>query len=354
MIYVTFIICFIASLLLTPLVKKFAIKIGATDKPNARKVHEKIMPRLGGLAIFISFLIGFLILTPDSSYAWPILIGAFIIVITGVLDDMYELSALIKLTGQIAAAVVVITGGLYVEFINLPFDGVLQLGILGIPLTLLWIVGVTNAINLIDGLDGLASGVSSIVLLTITIIAAMKGDLFIVALASILLASNLGFLFFNFYPAKIFMGDTGALFLGYMISVISLLGFKSITLYSLLIPVVILAVPISDTLFAIIRRLVNKQPLSAPDKSHLHHCLLRLGFSHRTTVLIIYGISAIFSVSAILLTQATLWVSLFIVVFVILAVQLIAELVGLINGKYRPMLNFISKVTNITMAKMKS
>lgn len=346
MIYIAFITCFIAAILLTPLVIKLAIKIGATDKPNQRKVHQKIMPRIGGLAIFASFLIGFLILIPESDYTWAILTGAFIIIVTGVLDDMYELSAKIKLLGQIAAALVVVMGGVYVEFINLPFGGVLEFGMFGVPLTLLWIIGITNSINLIDGLDGLASGVSSIVLLTITIIAFMDGNLFIISLASILLASTLGFLVFNFYPAKIFMGDTGALFLGYMIAVISLLGFKSVTLFSLAIPIIILAVPIFDTVFAIIRRLVNKQPLSSPDKSHLHHCLLRLGLSHRTAVLSIYGISAVFSLSAILLTQATLWVSLLIVVFVVLTIELIVEFVGLINGEYRPMLNFLKRVTN--------
>jgi len=343
LIYVTFFICLIVSLLLTPLVIKFAIKIGATDKPNQRKVHKEVMPRLGGLAIFISFLIGMAILMPESPFIWPILIGAMIIIITGILDDLYELSAIIKLSGQIMAASVVILGGVYVDFINLPFDGVLHLGLLGIPLTLLWIVGVTNAINLIDGLDGLASGVSSIVLLTITGIAIMDGNIFIISLASVLLASTLGFLYFNFYPAKIFMGDTGALFLGYMIAVISLLGFKSITLFSLAIPIIILAVPIFDTLFAIIRRIVNKQPLSAPDKLHLHHCLLRLGFSHRKTVLIIYGFSAIFALMAVMLTQATVWGALIIVTFVLLAVELIVELVGLVDRKYRPVLNVISK-----------
>ncbi|QKS72380.1 undecaprenyl/decaprenyl-phosphate alpha-N-acetylglucosaminyl 1-phosphate transferase [Paenalkalicoccus suaedae] len=343
----TFLLCFITALLITPLVKRFAIKIGATDKPNYRKVHQRIMPRLGGLAIYISFMVGMLVTMPDSPYTWPIMIGGTIIVITGFLDDIFELSAKVKLLGQILAATVAIVGGVYVEFINLPFDGILQLGMFGIPLTLLWIVGVTNAINLIDGLDGLAAGVSSIVLLTITTIAIMDGNMFIVALASILLASTIGFLYYNFHPAKIFMGDTGSLFLGYMISVISLLGFKSVTLFSLLIPIVILAVPISDTLFAIVRRKVNRQPLSAPDKSHLHHCFLRLGYSHRSSVLMIYGISAFFALSAVLLTQSTLWGALIITLLVLFAVELMVELVGLINTEYRPMLNMINRLTNL-------
>jgi len=341
---IAFIICFIASILLTPLVKKFAIKIGATDNPNERKVHQKLMPRLGGLAIFISFIIGILILMPESPYMWSIIAGAIIIVITGFLDDMFEISAKWKLLGQIAAASVVIIGGVYVEFINLPFEGTLQLGIFGIPLTLLWIVGITNAINLIDGLDGLAAGVSSIILLAITTIAIMDGNMFIIALASLLLASTVGFLFYNFHPAQIFMGDTGSLFLGFMIAVISLLGFKSVTLFSLLIPIIILAVPISDTLFAIVRRMINKQPISAPDKAHLHHCLLNLGNSHRRTVLIIYGISAFFALSAVLLTQSTLWGALVIVILVLLVIELIAEFVGLVNTDYRPMLKIYKRL----------
>ncbi|CAM3999581.1 glycosyltransferase family 4 protein [Alkalicoccus chagannorensis] len=343
----TFIACFIAAVLLTPVVKKLAVKIGATDQPNQRKVHQRIMPRLGGLAIYFSFLIGIAITMPESPYLWPILIGGTIIIITGVLDDMFELSAKIKLLGQIGAAVVAIYGGIYVEFINLPFDTIWQLGIFGLPLTLLWIVGITNAINLIDGLDGLAAGVSAIVLATITTIAVMDGNFFIVAMASMLLASTIGFLYYNFHPAKIFMGDTGALFLGYMIAVISLLGFKSVTLFSLLIPIIILAVPISDTLFAIIRRMVNKQPLSAPDKSHMHHCFLRLGYSHRGTVLMIYGISAFFALAAVVISQSTLWGALVLTLIVLFAVELLAERVGLVNTEYRPILNIMDRMFGI-------
>ena len=167
MIYLTMLVCFILSILITPLVKKLAFKIGATDKPNYRKVHQKIMPRLGGLAIYISFVIGVLIVQPESPYAnalSAIMIGSAIIIITGIFDDIYELSAKIKFIAQIAAAlVVVLWGGVQVEFINLPFtDGIIQFGFLSIPITILWIVGITNAINLIDGLDGLAAGVSSL------------------------------------------------------------------------------------------------------------------------------------------------------------------------------------------------
>ncbi|RXJ02960.1 undecaprenyl/decaprenyl-phosphate alpha-N-acetylglucosaminyl 1-phosphate transferase [Anaerobacillus alkaliphilus] len=344
MILLTFLLCFLTAVAVTPLVKNFAIKIGATDKPNHRKVHQKLMPRLGGLAIYIAFLAGFIFLQPQSPYLMPILLGSFVIIVTGFLDDMLELSAKWKLAGQILAAGIVVWGGVQVNFINLPFDGRLDLGWFAIPLTLLWIVGITNAINLIDGLDGLAAGVSSIVLATLAAIAFMMGNMFVVALALILMGSTLGFLIYNFNPAKIFMGDTGALFLGFMISVISLLGFKNVTLFSLLVPVIILGVPISDTLFAIIRRLVNKKPLSAPDKSHLHHCLLRLGYSHRKTVLVIYAMSSLFGLAAILLTQSTLWGAFLIVTLLIIGIELMVEMIGLVSNTYKPMLNFLSRI----------
>ncbi|MBN8252964.1 undecaprenyl/decaprenyl-phosphate alpha-N-acetylglucosaminyl 1-phosphate transferase [Priestia flexa] len=341
MLYLTLFICFISSILVTPLVKKLAFKIGATDKPNQRKVHQKIMPRLGGLAIFISFLIGYFLLQPTSPYALAIIIGSFIIIITGVLDDMMELSAKIKLGGQLLAAlIVVVYGGVQVQYINLPFNGSLELGVLSIPLTIIWIVGITNAINLIDGLDGLAAGVSSIVLITISGMAIMMNDVFVTSMGFILLGSTLGFLLYNFHPAKIFMGDTGALFLGYMISVLSLLGFKNVTLISLIVPVIILGVPISDTFFAIIRRIVKNQPLSAPDKSHLHHCLLRLGYSHRQTVLIIYGMSAIFGLAAVIFSQVqTMWGSFLVLAILIFAIEIIVEKIGLVDKTYRPLLN---------------
>ncbi|WP_223592280.1 glycosyltransferase family 4 protein [Neobacillus bataviensis] len=342
MIYITLILCFFSSILLTPLVKKLAFKIGATDKPNQRKVHQKIMPRLGGLAIYLSFIIGLLVMRPGGQYALPIIIGSIIIVITGILDDMLELSAKIKFVAQIAAAaIVVIWGGVHVQFINLPFGGQIEFGYFSIPLTIIWIVGITNAINLIDGLDGLAAGVSSIALITISGMAIIMGDGYVTAVASIVLASTLGFLLYNFHPAKIFMGDTGALFLGYMISVLSLLGFKNVTLISFIVPVIILGVPISDTFFAIIRRIVNKKPLSAPDKSHLHHCLLRSGFTHRQTVLIIYAMAAFFGLAAIIFSQAKLMGGVFLILVLLILIELIAETVGLVGKNYRPLIKMM-------------
>ncbi|TYR76020.1 undecaprenyl/decaprenyl-phosphate alpha-N-acetylglucosaminyl 1-phosphate transferase [Rossellomorea vietnamensis] len=344
MIYITLAVTFIASILLTPLIKRLAVKVGATDKPNYRKVHERVMPRLGGLAIYLSFLLGIFLVNPSSEYKWSLILGASIIIVTGIIDDTRELSPKVKLAGQLLAAVVVVVlGDIQVQTVNLPFGGQIEPGIFSIPLTILWVIGVTNAINLIDGLDGLAAGVSAIALFTISIMAMLMGNTFVIVTASILLVSTIGFLFYNFHPASIFMGDTGSLFLGFMISVLSLLGFKNITFISLVIPVIILGVPLSDTFFAIIRRYVNKQPLSAPDKSHLHHCLLRMGYSHRQTVLIIYAIAAMFSLAALMFSLATLWGALLIALILLIAIELFVESIGLVGTTYKPLLRFFKE-----------
>ncbi|KIL43002.1 glycosyltransferase family 4 protein [Jeotgalibacillus campisalis] len=342
MLYVGIVMALVLSIILTPLVKKFAIAIGATDTPDARKVHKKIMPRMGGLAIFFSFIIALIVTQPAGQYTWPIVVGASIIILTGALDDRFQLSPKLKVLGQVIAALTVILwGGVQVEFINLPFGGRMEFGYLAIPLTLLWIIGITNAVNLIDGLDGLAAGVSSIALITISGMAIIMGDTYVAMIGAILAASTIGFLVYNFHPAKIFMGDTGSLFLGFMISVLALLGFKNVTVISLLVPILILGVPISDTFFAIIRRIVNKKPISAPDKSHLHHCLLNAGFSHKETVLIIYGIATMFSMSAFIFSQSTLWGALLVIAVVLVAIGLIVESIGLLGKEQKPFLNFV-------------
>lgn len=340
----TLLLCFATSLLITPLVKRFAYKIGAVDYPNSRKIHQNFMPRLGGLSIFISFLIGILLLQPNNPYAPFILLGSIIIILTGVFDDIKGLSAKAKLVGQITAAIlVVIVGGLRINFINLPFGGQFYFESLSIPFTIFWIVGITNSINLIDGLDGLAAGVSSIALFVISVMAIIMGNTYVSTIGFILLISTLGFLYFNFYPAKIFMGDTGALFLGYMISVLSLLGFKNVTVVSFVIPVIILGVPISDTIFAIIRRIITKKPLTTPDKSHLHHCLIRIGYSHRQTVLIIYGIATLFGALAVIFREANSSVLLVFIITLFIISQFFAEKIGLLGKEYPP-LRRVSKV----------
>lgn len=342
--YWSLLAAFIASILFTPLVKRLAFRIGAVDKPNYRKVHAKIMPRIGGLAIFLAFLVGVLVLLPTNEAMIPILIGAFIIIITGVLDDMLEISAKAKFLGQtVAAAVIIFYGHIEIDFINLPFGGVVDFGYLSIPLTLIWIVGITNAINLIDGLDGLAAGVSTIALVTLAAMAFIMGNTFVLVMATVLAVSTIGFLFYNFHPAKIFMGDTGALFLGFMISVLALLGFKNVTFVSLVIPIVMLGVPISDTFFAIVRRLLNKQPPFQPDKSHLHHRLLSIGFTHRQTVIIIYGIAIMFGLAAVIFSMAKLWGAILLILVLLIALELFVEVIGLAGSRYKPLLKLVKK-----------
>src|SRR5699024_6272920 len=260
-------------------------------------------------------------------------------------DDLYDLSAKLKFFIQFGvAAVIVLWGGLQVEFINLPFGGQVEFGILSSIVTLFWIVGVTNAINLIDGLDGLAAGVSSIALCTISGMAIIMGDVYVATMALILFFSTVGFLRYNFHPAKIFMGDTGALFLGYMISVLALLGFKNVTIISFIIPIFILGVPISDTLIAIVRRYINKQPLSSPDSSHLHHRLVKFGFTHKQTVLFIYALSMMFSIAAILFSMTTVWGSILIFCIAVLVIQVLIENLELINKNYKPLTNFVKSL----------
>ncbi len=339
-----FSIALITVLLITPLVKRLAIWWGAVDQPNQRKVHAKIMPRLGGLGIYIAFLIAFLFIAPKTLLTYAILLGATIIVITGALDDRYQLSPKVKLVGQMIAALVVVFAGLQVEFVNLPFEGVWNFGWFGIPFTLFWIIGITNAVNLIDGLDGLAAGVSGIGTAVIFVMSFIIGNPTASYLSVILLGAIIGFLFYNFHPAKIFMGDTGALFLGFMLASMSILGFKYVTLFAFIVPILILGVPISDTFFAIIRRWVNNKPISEPDKNHLHHRLLQIGFSHRQTVIIIYLVSMLFGTSAIFFTQATLWGSILIVGIILLGLELAVEAMGLLGKTYQPIIGSLRKV----------
>lgn len=347
-----FVAACLMALLLTPLVKKFAFWVGAVDAPNHRKVHSRIMPRLGGLAIFLGFCGAFLIISPaiDSlkmDVALGLLLGSLVIVIVGALDDRFELSPKVKLLGQIIAACVVVSFGIQIDLVNIPFgDSELSLSWLSIPLTILWIVGVSNAINLIDGLDGLSAGVSGIATATIMVVALLMGNVTVVLLSVILLGSIIGFLFFNFHPAKIFMGDSGALFLGFALATLSVLGFKQATIVSLLMPILILGVPLSDTFFAILRRYVNNLPISAADKNHLHHCLLQMGFSHRKTVLIIYAIAATFGASAVLLFyfKASLAVTCIILAVVLFVMIVGAEVIGIISKSRKPVLNFLNKL----------
>ncbi len=297
-------VCLIIVAVLTPFIKKIAIHINALDIPDARKVHNKPIPRLGGLGIFIGFLVGYMIFGQNTIQMNSILIGSFIIVLTGIIDDIKPISAKAKLLGQIfASCVIVFYGNILLSNVTI-FGFDIEFGVFAYPITLLFIVACTNIINLIDGLDGLSGGISSIFYLSTIIICFFQNRFWELelVLALIMLGSTLGFLIHNFHPAKIFAGDSGALFMGFIIAVLSLLGFKTTAITSIFIPLMILAVPILDTFFAIIRRLLHHQKISAPDKQHLHHQLLKMKFSHRNTVLIIYAINILFATASILYT----------------------------------------------------
>lgn len=286
---------------LFPLVKWIANHIGALDYPNERKVHKKPMPLLGGLMMFFGFLFGYMFFAPQTTQMLSILIGSFILIILGIIDDIKPLKAKEAIVGQLLAAFVVTFYGKIllndISFFGFYFD----FGWFSYPLTIIFIVAVMNIINLIDGLDGLAAGISSIFFLTIGIIAFIMHNIgsLEITLTFIMLGACLGFLIFNFNPAKIFMGETGSVFLGFMIAVVCLVGFKAVTLTSLVVPLLILAIPILDTLFAIIRRIIHKKPIYVADKQHLHHQLLNKKFSQKTTVLIIYSVSILFSLASI-------------------------------------------------------
>lgn len=294
---------FVFTALIIPFIKKIAIRIGAVDlaKPNTRHIHTKDTPRLGGLAIFLGFLLGYMIFGTHSSIMNAVLIGSFIIILTGVIDDISELGPFLKFVGQLAAALIIVFyGGLLIEDIT-AFGLYINFSFLSYPLTIFFIIGCINCINLIDGLDGLSGGISSIYFLTTGIIATMQGKTGLdFVIAFVMLGSTLGFLVYNFHPATIFAGDTGAMFMGFMISVIALLGFKNVTMTSLIIPLLILAIPILDTIFAIIRRILKGENPAKGDKLHIHHQLLNRNISQRTTVLIILVIDSLFALASII------------------------------------------------------
>lgn len=294
-------VTFISSLIFVYLAKKIAIYIDALDIPNQRSAHKKPTPLLGGIGIFLSFLLGYMIFGRESTLMLSVLMASFLILLLGVFDDIKPIPARYKIVVHFAvAAIVVYYGGLILDHIEI-FEHSFDFGVMSPFITIIVIVGIINAINLIDGLDGLCAGISSIYFLTIGIIAFLLNNLggLDIMLSFIMLGSTLGFLVYNFPPAKIFMGDTGSTFLGLMISVIMLLGFKTVTLTSLVIPLILLLLPITDTLFAIIRRLLQKKPIGEADKEHIHHQLLKR-FSKKNTILVIYLIDIIFSVVTIL------------------------------------------------------
>lgn len=333
---------FLLSLFLTPIVRFIAFRVGAVDNPNARRVNGVPMPSSGGLAIFISFLISALILMPRVlkesiwttsyfDYILPVVIGGLIIATTGFIDDIYELKPKIKMAGIILGAVVVwaFTDFRFDSF-KIPFGGPLLEfnSVITFFLTVFWIISITNAMNLIDGLDGLVSGVSIISLVTMALVSYFflpQTDFYLTLTILLLIVCIAGFFPYNYNPAIIYLGDTGALFVGFMIGVLSLQGLKNSTAVTVVTPVIILGVPILDTTVAIIRRKLSGRPATEADKMHLHHRLLAMGFTHRGAVLVVYGIATLFSLIALLLNVSSRLGGVFLMIGVAFALEVFIE-----------------------------
>ena len=329
-----FAISLLLSWFLTPYVKRLALRLGAVDKPNARKVHHEVMPRLGGLAIFCGFFVAVVICMHLTKDVVGILLGAIIIVAVGICDDIYQLTAKAKLLGQIVAALVLVFFDIRIEWFNNPMGGYFYLDYLSIPFTVFWVVSFTNVVNLMDGLDGLAAGVSAIASVTIILVALQQGFYSVAIITAALAGATIGFIRYNFNPATIFMGDTGSLFLGYMLAAISIFGaVKSAATIALIVPAIALGLPIMDTAFAIARRYLNGKPIFQPDKGHLHHRLLAMGFSQKQAVILMYLISAGLCLSAVLLTEIDGIYAVVLLIVLIAAIFIGAKKIGILNDR---------------------
>lgn len=366
----------IVSAIATPLVRFLAFKINAVDNPNARRINKVPMPTAGGLAIFIAFVLSTLVFLPGlvkhlnyngtyTDYVLPLVFAGGIIIITGLIDDVKELKPLPKMTGMLIAAIIIWS---YTDFrfddFKIPFGGPL----LHFPtwlsfcLTILWIVAITNAVNLIDGLDGLVSGVSIISLTTMGLVSYFflhDSNIFLPLTIFILVAAIAGFLPYNYHPAIIYLGDTGALFIGFMIAVLSLQGLKNATAVAVVTPMIILGVPLTDTVVAIIRRTLSGQKFYEADRMHLHHRLLSMGLTHRGTVLVIYAISFVFSLTSLLLNVSSRLGGVMLLIALVLGVLILSEMVGIFGENRTPLLNTLRFIGNSdyrqeTIAKWKS
>ena len=298
----------LVSFVSTPLAEAFARKVGAIDVPkDARRVHDHPIPRMGGLAIFLGFVLGVVLFAQIDTQLKGILLGSVVIVAVGVVDDITPLPALVKLVVQIGAALIAVWFGVRIEHLANPIfwsaREYLNLGVFSIPVTVLWIVGITNSVNLIDGLDGLAVGVSAIASLSMLAISIMLGQWNPAIVLAAVLGACIGFMPYNLNPAKIFMGDTGALMLGYVLACVSVTGLlKFYTIISFTVPLLALGLPIFDTAFAIIRRLLKGQNPMSPDRGHFHHRLIDMGMSQKQAVALLYGISSILGLSSVMIT----------------------------------------------------
>lgn len=302
-----FAVSLLVAYVMTPPVKRFAEKVGAIDVPrDNRRVHDHPIPRMGGLAIFIGFVLSLIFFVPMSTKVLGLLVGSVIIAVMGGVDDIVSLNPWVKLAGQIVAALVVIRCGLVFDVISNPNifaeETYIEIGWLSVPLTMLWIVGCTNAVNLIDGLDGLAVGVSAISSLTMLIVSLFVSEPVVSIILAALTGACLGFMPYNLNPAKIFMGDVGSQLLGFVLSTASIMGlFKLHAIITFFVPLLALALPLADTIFAFFRRILHGQSPFKADKGHFHHRLLAMGLNQKQVVAVLYGISAVLGLLAVLM-----------------------------------------------------
>jgi len=310
------------SVLVTPLVRRLALRLGAVSTPGGRHVNGRAIPRLGGIGLAFAWAVPVVVLALRDPLLmralggrWlqiaTVVVGGAAICAVGALDDVRGLRSLYKLAAQIAVAIFAFVCGFQIQAIQLPLFGALQMGVFALPVTVLWIVGVTNAVNLIDGLDGLAAGVTFFAAFTSFVIASISGSVFVALAMAALMGALVGFLFFNFNPARIFMGDSGSYFLGFVLATTALAGGgpqqKASTAVSLLVPVLALGVPIFDTLFSMFRRVLERRPIFSADRGHVHHRLLDLGLTHRRAVMLLYGISSLLAAGAIAVSLGRSW-----------------------------------------------
>lgn len=316
----SFAVAAVAGAALTPVARWVSFKWGAVSVPGGRHIHGQAIARLGGLGIYAAFLltaVGLVLVGAKAplldanqlQLGIGLLVGGTVIFGVGLYDDLKPIRALYKLFGQVVAAAVAWHFGFRVDAIDLPMMEPFQTGVLSLPITIVWIVGIINAINLIDGLDGLAAGVVFFAAVTNFVVAWMMGTTLVALVMAVLAGAVLGFLFFNFNPARIFMGDSGSYFLGFVLAVCSIAGplQKASAAVSIAVPLVALGVPIIDTLLAIVRRFLEKRPLFSPDRGHVHHRLLDMGITHRRAVLIIYGVTVLLCISAIAMAFGRQW-----------------------------------------------
>lgn len=342
---------FMISLVLTPLIKKYSIWAKTYAKENKRTVHHGKISRIGGVAIYLAFMISMALFMKADRAITGIILGGTIMFFTGLVDDLIDIKPLVKLLFEVLAALVLIYYRVEVDLIRLPFGITINFGLISFLFTIIWIAGITNAVNLIDGLDGLSGGMSVIILVVIGCLAMIERRPDIISLSFILAASTLGFLLYNAHPASIFMGDCGSLFLGFMISAISLVGFKSSTILTLALPILLLLIPIIDTLSAILRRTLKGMKFSEADKSHIHHLLMKQ-FGHRNTVIIMCGFTTLFGLSAyVYMINRNL--GFFTMMALLFFIELFIEKSAMISEKFHPLMGLWRRIKRV-FSKLKN